>query len=336
MKQSIVLVVLGAVILAILYFFYAIAPMPASGSPGLFTIASGEEFRSVAARLEREGFIRSSIGFELYAFLRGAAHRIQAGDYRLEQGMSAPDVVSLLVSGPPDIVVVVTEGETVRDIDNKLAAAGVLSPGAFTANAEILEGFLFPDTYRFAPHSETNAVINKFLDNFSRRVGVAVDAQTVGILARTKNRSSVVSIRGIDQGGAELYTAVILASLIEKEVPPGEERPLVAGILLKRLGRGMPLQVDASVIYAKCGGTFYGCSALASADFKINSPYNTYRYPGLPKGPIANPGFDAIRAAMNPKSSPYWYYLSDPETGRTIFSATLEEHAARRREYLGY
>ncbi len=332
MKQTTFLLFAGAAILALLYLFYVMAPTSAGGETVLFTVSRGEGFSEVAGRLEGAGLVRSGAGFALYAVLRGAAHRIQAGEYRIERGTGLSDLLSLFTLGPPDIVVVVREGETARDIDEALSRAGVTAPGEFYSRAAILEGFLFPDTYRFAPHSSPEAVIGKFLDNFKRKIGVSVDLQTLEALARARNRSSLV---GIDPRLVELYTTVIVASLVEKEVPSSEERPVVAGILLKRLKRGMPLQVDASVIYAKCEGTFYNCPPLVIADFKINSPYNTYQRAGLPKGPIANPGKDAIDAATNPVSSPYWYYLSDPETEKTIFSRTLEEHAENKRLYLG-
>jgi UPF0755 protein len=123
---------------------------------------------------------------------------------------------------------------------------------------------------------------------------------------------------------------LILASLIEKEVPDSDERRLVAGILKKRLSYEIPLQVDAAFCYIKKPP----CHPITAEDLTIDSPYNTYKYKGLPPGPISNPGEDAIRAVINPMPSDYWFYLSDPETRRTIFARTLDEHRQNRVKYL--
>jgi UPF0755 protein len=131
---------------------------------------------------------------------------------------------------------------------------------------------------------------------------------------------------------------LILASILEKEVPSSTDQKLIAGILLKRLAAGMPLDVDATVCYAKLlenPSPAASCYPLTALDFKIDSPYNTYLYRGLPPGPIGNPGVSAIVAAIDPVSSPYWYYLSDPKTGKTIFAKTLDEQTQNRVKYLG-
>jgi UPF0755 protein len=121
---------------------------------------------------------------------------------------------------------------------------------------------------------------------------------------------------------------------LEKEVPDFEEQKIAAGIFLKRMDVGMALQADATVIYAKCSGKFAGCASLTRLDFKIDSPYNTYFYAGLPPAPISNPSAKTIEAASKAEKSDYWYYLSDPETQKTIFSKTLEEHNDNRASYL--
>ena len=133
-----------------------------------------------------------------------------------------------------------------------------------------------------------------------------------------------------------IFEIVIMASLIEKEVSSEEDRALVSGILWKRISLGMPLQVDATIAYIKNQESRIKNQRdgkISLEDTKIDSPYNTYRYRGLPRGPIANPGLSAIRAAVFPRSSPYLYYLSTPD-GRTIFSRTLEEHNAAKEKYL--
>ena len=122
-----------------------------------------------------------------------------------------------------------------------------------------------------------------------------------------------------------------MASLIEREVPDSDERRIVAGILWKRIENGIPLQVDATICYIKSGP----CLPITEEDKDRDSLYNTYRYLGLPPAPISNPGADAIEASKNPEDSPYWYYISDPETNQTIFAQTLDEHNRNVVKYLG-
>lgn len=168
--------------------------------------------------------------------------------------------------------------------------------------------FFFPDTYNFAPASNLERIIGKFLSNFDDKVS-EVD-----------------------------YQDLIMASLIEKEALHPQDRLLVAGVLKRRLEIGMPLQVDATVVYAKCQGAFVSCDAetrrLSKQDLKMKSPYNTYTNRDLPPAPIANPGKEAIVAARNPQPSKFLYYISNPKTGRIVFAQTLDEHNENRFKYL--
>jgi UPF0755 protein len=128
----------------------------------------------------------------------------------------------------------------------------------------------------------------------------------------------------------------VLASLVEREVPLAEDQRRVAGILEKRLAVGMPLQVDATICHIKKirAGSSVGCYPLSPLDFAVDSPYNTYLHMGLPPQPIGNPGIQAIMAVLDPLPSRYWYYLSDPATGKTVWSETLDEQEANRVKYL--
>ena len=267
------------------YFF---APVGGSVRAVGFNIEQGVGFREIAHNLKGAGLIKSPATFLIYGFMSGSAHKLKAGNYTLSNDMSLPEIISALVQGPEeDIAITVKEGETLAEIEKKLVQAGIIKPGGLSKfPGKSLEGFLFPDTYRFFPNSPANDVIRKFLANFQ---------------AKTKALSETYS--------GDFYKALIVASLIEKEVPFSEDRHLVSGIIYKRLAIGMPLQIDAAP-----------------------DTYNNY---GLPKKPIANPGLDALRAAIYPKSSDYLYYLSDPLTKRTIFSKTFEEHKENKLKYLG-
>jgi len=316
-------------VIAFSYFFYLLGPAQEEGSARSISIGAGAGVAEIAEILGRENLLRSQAVFKIYSFFSGRAHLLKPGHYLFSANLSAPEIVGRLTQGPPDTEVLITEGESLKDADTKLSSLGLIQPGAFLnfpaaqlktaypflGSAKTLEGFLFPDTYRLAPDSSVEAIAKKFLDNFDNKV-----LEFKGLSA--------------NQIGKSFYERLILASLLEKEVPFSEDRRLVAGILEKRLKIGMPLQVDATVVYVSCGGRFSDCPALTKNDYGIKSSYNTYYARGLPPGPIANPGLDAILAALNPQSSPFLYYLSDPKTQKTVFAKTLEEHNINRARYL--
>jgi UPF0755 protein len=173
-----------------------------------------------------------------------------------------------------------------------------------------LEGFLFPDTYQISYSAGEKDIIRMMLANFDKKL--------------TKDlREEIV------RQNKTIFEIVTMASLLEKEVRTAEDKKLVAGVLWKRLKNRIPLQVDAAVSYITGKKTV----KITKEDTQIDSPYNTYKYLGLPLGPISNPGLESIKASIYPKESRYWYYLSTPE-GQTIFSRTLEEHNIAKAKYL--
>lgn len=283
----------------------------------------------MSEKLAQEGLIRSARSFRWYGLFSGSAHAIKPGYYRVSPTESAVEITEKFVRGPEDLLVPIIEGSTVVDIDRKLSSLGIISPKGilnlnpkefvteypFLNKAQSLEGFLFPDSYRFAPHSDPRSVIKKMLDNFKAKA------------------SAQLSLKG-----KEFYKYLIIASLVEKEVPDVlNDRELVAGIIERRLDIGMGLQIDATVLYGRCGGALLTCenTRLTRDDFSISSPYNTYIHRGLPPTPISNPGEHAIYAALNPQKSRYLFYLSDPKTRKTIFSEDFDEHNDNRAKYLG-
>ncbi len=219
---------------------------------------------------------------------------------------------------PEEIIISIPEGKTASEINSILQDAGILRAGAslFSVSRD-LEGYLFPDTYRFFASSTASVVVEKFIANF-------------------KDKGEPLLRRDV----RNFQRNLILASLVEKEVLGFEDRKIVAGILIKRLSIGMPLQVDATLCYIKLYANSdvdpsgKRCYPITKADKTVDSSYNTYLYKGLPTGPIANPGQEAILAVLEAKETPYWFYLNDPLTGRTVFSRTLEEHNSARRLYL--
>jgi len=297
-----------------------------------FDISSGAGFYEISNKLAIEDIIRSEIVFEIYALATNSASQFKPGRYFLPSHISIPKLVEVLRNGPPEIAVLIVPGMTAKEIDDKLSSLGIIKSGELI-NFDItpleekyqwlslikdkpkgaggfLEGFLLPDTYNFFAGSDTNLIVEKFLDNF---------------------KSKALTFFG-DYNS--LLKTINLASILEKEVPDYNDRQLVAGILIKRLSVGMPLQADAGLVYFKCSAKFINCPGLNQEDYKIDSPYNTYLHGGLPQTAIDNPSLEAIKAALNPQKSDYWYYLSDSETQKTIFSKTLDEQNQNRAKYL--
>ncbi len=308
----------GALLLFLLVnFFIFLQPADKSDSDKIiFNLKKGDSFETVVRGLEEQGLIKSRYWFKIYSLVTGSAHLFKPGLYELNASMSGLEIARIIVSGPSDIKLTVKEGATLADIDRQLADVKVIELGdllKFNQEQEqSLEGFLFPDTYHFAQYSLVEDVVRRFTANFQDKVGNYIKADN--------------------------YSDLIIASLIEKEAIYPQDRLLVSGILQKRLAIKMPLQIDASVVYAKCNGAFLTCGRetrdLGSKDLKIESLYNTYLHLGLPPTPISNPGKEAIIAATNPQKSKYLFYISNPKTGRIVFAQTLDEHNQNRFKYL--
>lgn len=317
------------------YFFYSLQPvsiLPGTSLENIteakdsvkFKILKGETFRNIGARLSRESLIRSITVFKFYSLLVGKAQKFQPGVYILSGTMSVPQMVDMMTSGRNDATVTILEGWTAKDVDKALNKAGVLENSNITesqwrkvlidypplAKADSFEGILFPDTYRFKLQSSPEEVLRIFLDNFKAKAWPLLEDYN------------------------DWYDRLKLASFLEREIKSFEDRRIVAGILMKRLKIKMPLQVDATVSYAKCGGMFENCGnvVVIRKDLSISSVYNTYQRLGWTPTPISNPGQSAIRAAIDPAMTSYLYYFSS-KTGETIFSKTLDEHNEKIARY---
>ena len=313
----------AAVILAALLIggLAAAGLAPAGSGPAVpVTVAPHERFTDIAATLSGNHLLRSRAIFEVAALLSGVAFHVPSGTYLISSGMSVPEILHELSRGPRTVTVTIPEGSNLYEIDRTLADAGVIQRGALIgyAAAGDLEGRLFPDTYQFFEGSSVATVVQKFLDNFNAKAGPLLPADPAAAL-RT----------------------LTLASLIEQEAPDPHDESMIAGIIEKRLSAGMLLQIDATVCYAKqitLPGEVVDCSSLTRSDFASSSPYrspyNTYLFKGLPPGPIGDPGTAAITAALHPISSPYWYYLSDPATGKIVYAVTLAGQEANIKKYL--
>ncbi len=214
------------------------------------------------------------------------------------------------ISPSNEITVTVPEGYTVRQIGKLLADSHLFSEEAFVGSALSEEGYLFPDTYRFYKDATPEEVIQKMKENFERKLTPEIRAE----ILHQKHT---------------LADGIIMASIVEEEAQTLEDKKIIAGILWKRIKERIGLQVDATLTYL-LGKT---SAELTESDLRLDSPYNTYKYRGLPKGPISNPGLDTILATVYPTPSSYYYYLSDKD-GVMHYAKTFEEHKQNKFKYL--
>jgi len=282
-------------------------------------IPRGTSALGISHQLENEGIIRHWALFLSYVKICRISRPLQAGEYRFEKPLSIRQVADRLIHG---LVfyheVTVPEGYSVFEIADLLVQKNLASPESFRAaagdarliadlapEARNLEGFLFPDTYRFtrgvSPEEMVRQMVNRFRQLYSG-------------FFRTE----------VEQSSMSLNQVITLASLIEKETGVENERPLVSSVFHNRLKLHIPLQCDPTVIYAaRLQGAFH--QEILPSDLDIRSPYNTYLHPGLPPGPIANPGLWSVEAALKPAATTYLYFVSNNKGGH-VFSTTLEEH----------
>lgn len=299
----------------------------------LFTIESGEGVNQISERLQRVGLITNNVYFDLYVWLNKREEKLVTGTYRLRPNMTIPEIVDIITSGSgvsTDRKITIIEGWTNKQIGEYLAKENIVSAEDFEketkniadyknefpfledldSERDTLEGFLFPDTYLIYPSADASMIITKMLSNFEKKVPDTLRSD-------------------IQKNGHTLKETMIMASIIEREVRVKEDKRIVSGIFWNRLDSSYPLQSCATVNYVLGNNK----KKLSFDDTRVDSPYNTYINKGLPPGPISNPGIDAIMAAIYPQESDYFYFLSDPETGKTVFSRSLDEHNRNKDQY---
>ena len=278
-------------------------------------IAPGSSTTRIAQQLESAGVIRNQFAFDLWRWVRKG--KLKAGEYRFDHPTPLTDVYDRIARGDVyTVAVTVPEGASIFDVAARLEQAGIATRTEFLdqqarlaelvadidPQAKTLEGYLFPDTYRF-PRKTTPAQIAAAMVRQFR-----VEATVIGLKRN-------------------VHQVVTLASLVERESALDSERPLIASVFENRLAKHMPLMTDPSVIYGlEVKNEWRG--AIHQSDLKRDTPYNTYVHAGLPPGPVANPGLPSLRAAMDPAQSKYLYFVAagaNPQ-GKSLFSTTLEEH----------
>jgi UPF0755 protein len=340
---------LGLVVLAVVGWAVGVAVVPYGPAQATFVeVRPGTSSAQIAAELQRAGVVRS--GYVLLAMKavqgamghsgagRGEAGHSEvgrggvgrgdswkAGEYMFDGPLTPAAVFRKLRRGEVyTVALTIPEGFNVFDIAQAVQAAGLGDAKTFFAaeqahteliarwapGATSLEGYLFPDTYRFSRHATPLQMLSAMVRRFGQQAAKL----------------------GLDGAAEPVAQTVTMASLVEKEVHVGGERARVAGVFENRLAAGMPLQTDPAVIYAsELRGTWTG--VIHQSELHSDSAYNTYAHAGLPPGPICNPGMASLIAAMHPVTSEDLYFVARPD-GTTVFARTLAEHAANVREYV--
>ncbi|KKR50475.1 MAG: hypothetical protein UT84_C0011G0021 [Candidatus Curtissbacteria bacterium GW2011_GWA1_40_16] len=311
----------------LLYKYYNLLLQPVSySSPApakTIVITPGQPLVQVAANLEKEHLIKSAFAFRLLVAQMGISRNIQAGDFNISPDMSSKEIATFLTHGAIDVWVTIPEGLRIEEqadrIEQKLKF-GANEDYKFDKKQYIQlakEGYMFPDTYLIPKDATAEDVSDRFQQTFKQKV------------------SDTVLNKGTKYGLSP-QDVIILASLLEKEAKTSEEKPIIAGIFINRLNAGLPLQVDATVSYAKgyvsAQNTWWPQVTVANYQ-DIKSAYNTYLHLGLPPAPIASPGQDSINAAASPAQTDYYYYLHDT-TGKIHYAKTAQEHNNNIQTYL--
>jgi UPF0755 protein len=311
------------------WYFYEGVDRPFKGydaAEQFVEIPQGSGSAGIARRLADGGVVKDVNSFRLALWLSGSARRLQAGEYRFDRPMSARQVAEKIARGEVYVrPITFPEGLTIKQMAALYESKGFGEASAFVAaakNAELvseidpaakdLEGYLFPDTYALPRRATADQLVGRMVASFLK----ALSPETIAMAAGR---------------GLNVRELVTLASIVEKETGNTSERPLVAAVYSNRLKIGMGLQCDPTVIYAlERAGKYDG--DLSREDLQFDSPYNTYRYAGLPPGPIASPGRASLDAAANPPDAPYLYFVSKND-GSHAFAATLDEHNRNVHEY---
>lgn len=318
-----VMLVMGVIFAALLYQ-YATTPASASQDGQVVEIKPGMTLKQVAHLLADKELLSEPSTFMLYTYLQGEQNHIQAGEYRFSPSMPPRDILEALTSGMAVLyTVTIPEGYRITDIAGLLEAKGLVDKPAFieaTRNRELLEslhipsgsleGYLYPETYKFSKAGGARRIVQTLLDTFKERVLQPERVQQAEAMQFT------------------FHEIITLASLIEKETGLGKERKLISSVFHNRLAKNMRLQTDPTVIYAMVN--FDG--NIRKKDLSIDSPYNTYKHFGLPPGPIASPGLESIQAALDPEESDFLYFVSRKD-GSHQFSTNYKDHIRAVQKY---
>lgn len=309
--------------LLVWYLFCLLVPTGSGRIVRVVSFPPGSGIKKLATELQKGGIIRSAWHFILVSRLRGQAHRLKAGDYRFNDSMTTADILRKVENGDVDFQrFTLPEGYSIYQAAELLEQQHILAREVFLRacgdprlltrlkiRSASAEGYLYPATYNLSQGETAEQLVAQMVANFEKNYTVIASGPAGGAVLR--------------------HDLVTLASMIEKEAVSPAEKPLIASVFYNRLRVGMPLQSDPTAVY----GVRAFSGTVTKADIERPSPYNTYLNPGLPPGPIGNPGADALRAALHPARSPYLYFVARQD-GTHQFSQTLEEHNRAVQKYL--
>ena len=310
------------------YQYFISTPVnPQATDEQIFTIKKGDNIKTIAQNLVDKKLLMDAESFSLYGRLNNLDKQIKTGRFPLTQSLNTSQIFGVITSNKTrQEVVTIPEGSTIVEIDQILSGLNMAPAGEFTKAADSfdlyskysfldqeklkklphpLEGYLFPDTYYVSA------------DNFSSELFITQLLNTFKTKALPEIQASSRSVEDI----------LNVAAMVEKEANKDQDRPIIAGIIWKRLDQNWALGIDATLLYLKTD------RQLDYQDLQAKSPYNTRLQPGLPPGPIANPGLASIKAAATPKDSPYFYYLTSKD-GQMVYATTNAEHNANKAKYL--
>lgn len=313
----VVLLLFSAITAAIAAISFLQPVDPADQSVVRIVIPKGKSVKAVSQQLKERGLIKSPLMFQVYYRLNQEQYEIQAGSFELSPSLAVKDIFQKLSQGTDDVWITLTEGLRREEIAQSLELYSLeaYDQQKFLSQTVGLEGQLFPDTYLVPKESTTASIVALLQNTFEKKIA-PLETE-------------------IDQSPHSFKDLLIVASLLEREAQGKEQMRLVSGVLWRRLDLGMPLQVDATLQYAKGYDeqlqTWW--PRPSARDKEVDSRFNTYRNPGLPPHPICNPGYDAIEAALKPIDSGNLYYLHDNQ-GEIHFAQTLQEHNQNVNRYL--
>jgi UPF0755 protein len=313
-------------------------PAGSDASPVRFTINPGETAATIAPRLDREGLVSDGQLFLWLVKYRGLDAQLEAGEYELQSTMTMDEIIDTLLHGRlREVSITIPEGKRAEEVAALLEERGIAEGEDFLSLVRAgsssydfltdrpegatnsLEGYLFPETYRIPADYDAAAIIDLLLTTFGERFSPEL-------------RQSAT------QEGMTIHEVITLASVVEREAVIPEERPIIASVYLNRLAQGMYLQSDPTVQYAlgyqADTGQWWKIPMSLEEDVQVDSPYNTYMYPGLPPGPICNPGLASIEAVLKPADTPYLFFFSKFD-GSHAFAETYEEHLRNQELYQG-
>lgn len=307
-----------------LFYFQGSQPASNDSQSQVFEVKSGMTLKQVAQKLSQQGLIRSASAFQAIAFIQEKQKQVMVGEFELSPSMQPTKILGRLTSGKTVLYpITIPEGYRITEIAELLHSKGLADRETVireTRNKSLiqsldiptdsLEGYLFPETYHFSKRTPESKIVQKMVDTFKKQV------------------FNPQILKSAKEGSLSWHEIITLASLIEKETGLDSERKIISSVFYNRLRKNMRLQTDPTVIYAieKFDGN------IRKRDLKIDSPYNTYRYKGLPPGPIANPGLKSILAAISPNESNHLYFVSRQD-GSHHFSSTLIEHNRAVQKY---